>query len=173
MTIRKYRIDIFLVDDHAMFNEGLSQAINQSDCMHISRTFTSLAACRQTMEERSPDVLLLDISMPDGDSLDFCRWVVSERPKVHIVAVTVHDEYSVIQRMLDCGVHGYVLKSAPIEQLKQAITVVWQGRRYISPDVETIISQGQAKAVILSSVELGILRLVCDCLLYTSPSPRD
>ena len=159
--MKKYKIDVYIVDDHTMLNEGLADAINRSETVHVSHCFTTLADCRTALAERTPDVLLLDISMPDGDGTAFCQWVTSEYPKVRIVAVTIHDEYCVIQRMLEAGVHGYVLKSAPIEELLTAIGQVWKGERYFSPAVEDIISQSGSKAIVLTKPEQNILRLVC------------
>lgn len=159
--MKKYKIDVYIVDDHTMLNEGLTDAINRSETVHVSHCFTTLADCRTALTERTPDVLLLDISMPDGDGTAFCQWVTSEYPKVRIVAVTIHDEYCVIQRMLEAGVHGYVLKSAPIEELLTAIGQVWKGERYLSPAVEEIISQSGSKAIVLTKPEQNILRLVC------------
>lgn len=157
----KYKIDVYIVDDHTMFNEGLTDAVNRSETVHVSRCFTTLNDCRLAMTQRCPDVLLLDISMPDGDGTDFCQWVASKYPKVRTVAVTIHDEYSVIRRMLDSGVHGYVLKSAPIDELITAIEQVWKGLSYISPPVEDVIRQSDIKAVRLTKPEQRILHYVC------------
>ena len=162
MTVSKYKIDVNIVDDHTMLAEGLTDAINHSDSAHVSRTFTTLEACRQAMKERRPDVLLLDISMPNGSGIDFCRQVVGDYPKMKVLAVSIHDEYSVIKRMLDSGAHGYVLKSASVQEVIDAITAVYQGERYLSRDVEDIIRQGESKAVVLTTVEQNILRLICD-----------
>lgn len=169
--MKKYKIDVYIVDDHTMLNEGLTDAINRSETVHVSHCFTTLADCRTALAERTPDVLLLDISMPDGDGTDFCQWVTSEYPKVRIVAVTIHDEYCVIQRMLEAGVHGYVLKSAPIEELLTAIGQVWKGERYLSPAVEDIIRQSSSKAIVLTKPEQNILRLVCQG--YSNPEIAD
>lgn len=169
--MKKYKIDVYIVDDHTMLNEGLTDAINRSETVHVSHCFTTLADCRTALTERTPDVLLLDISMPDGDGTAFCQWVTSEYPKVRIVAVTIHDEYCVIQRMLEAGVHGYVLKSAPIEELLTAIGQVWKGERYLSPAVEEIISQSSSKAIVLTKPEQNILRLVCQG--YSNPEIAD
>ena len=169
--MKKYKIDVYIVDDHTMLNEGLTDAINRSETVHVSHCFTTLADCRTALAERTPDVLLLDISMPDGDGTAFCQWITSEYPKVRIVAVTIHDEYCVIQRMLEAGVHGYVLKSAPIEELLTAIGQVWKGERYLSPAVEEIISQSSSKAIVLTKPEQNILRLVCQG--YSNPEIAD
>ena len=158
----KYRIDVNILDDHTMVCEGLADAINRSDVAHVSRTFNTIESCRQAFRERRPDVLLLDISIPDGDGAAFCQEVIQSYPKVKVVAVTIHDEYSVIRRITDLGIHGYVLKSSTIDTLLEAIVSVWQGRRYISAEAETILRQGAAQAVSLTAVEQSILRLVCD-----------
>ncbi len=160
----KYRIDVNIVDDHAMLVEGLTEALNRSETIRVSRCFTTLAECRAALEMRRPDVLLLDISLPDGDGIAFCQQVATDYPKVRIVAVTIHDEYSVIRRMLDAGVHGYVLKSAAIDELVTAIERVWRRETYVSPAVEDIIRQAGDKAVVLTKPEQRILRYVCEGL---------
>ena len=158
----KYRIDVNILDDHTMVCEGVADAINRSDVAHVSRTFNTIESCRQAFRERRPDVLLLDISIPDGDGAAFCQEVIQSCPKVKVVAVTIHDEYSVIRRITDLGIHGYVLKSSTVDTLLEAIVSVWQGRRYISAEAETILRQRAAQAVSLTAVEQSILRLVCD-----------
>lgn len=167
--MNKYRIDTYIVDDHAMFNEGLTDAVNRSETVRISHSFTTLEQCRNALAERCPDVLLLDVSVADGDSLDFCKWVTAAYPKVRIVAVTIHDEYHVVRRMLEAGTHGYVLKSAPVSQLVEAIEQVWKGHPYVSPEVKAILSRGSAQgSARLTNTEQLILRLICQGL--TNPA---
>ena len=167
MTTSIYRIDINIVDDHSLLTESLADAINRSNVAHVSRTFSTLETCRQTLEERCPDVLLLDISMPDGNGISFCRQMLGLHPKLKIICITNHDEYSVIHRMMDTGVHGYLLKSSPISELIEAIQTVWKGGRYVSQEVEAIISKSEPVTVFLSNVERNILRLICEG--YTNP----
>jgi DNA-binding NarL/FixJ family response regulator len=162
--MKRYLIDVYIADDHQLVVEGLSELINQSGQAHVSRSFNTLEACRQTLQERRPDVLLLDISMPDGDGAAFCHEVVVEYPKVKVVAVTIHDEYSMILRLMECGAHGYVLKSSPGKDLIEAITTVWQGGRYVSPLVEAILREGRASHVVLTEVENNILHHLCQGL---------
>lgn len=160
--MKNYLIDVYITDDHQMVCEGLSELINNSGKAHVSHTFNTLEACRQALEERRPDVLLLDLSMPDGDGVAFCQQIVNAYPNVRIVAVTIHDEYSMIQRMMECGAHGYVLKSSPVEELIEAIVSVWQKRQNVSPQVEAILRVGKSNSVVLTDVETNILRLICD-----------
>ena len=160
--MKQYRIDVNIADDHVMVCEGLANAINRTGDIHVSRSFNTLEACRQALASSRPDVLLLDISLPDGDGITFCQEVIACYPKVKIIATTIHDEYSIIRRMLDVGVHGYVLKSSSIEILIEAIRQVWQGEKYLSPEVEAIIEQAQGHVVALTEVERNILRMICD-----------
>ena len=160
--MKNYLIDVYITDDHQMVCEGLSELINSSGKAHVSRTFNTLEACRLALQDRRPDVLLLDLSMPDGDGVAFCQEIVGQYPNVRVVAVTIHDEYSMIQRMMECGAHGYVLKSSPIDELIEAIVSVWQKQQYVSPQVEAILQEGKSSSVVLSDVEKNILRLICD-----------
>lgn len=162
-----YLIDIYIVDDHQMVCEGLTDIINKSRQAHVSRSFTTLEACRQTMATRRPDMLLLDLSMPDGNGIEFCKSIIRDYPKVKVIAVTIHDEYSMIKRMMECGAHGYVLKSSSTEELLQAIVTVWQGRQYVSPAVQDILNRGSREGIVLTNVESNILRLICDG--FTNP----
>ena len=160
--MKKYIIDVYIVDDHQLVCEGISDLINQSGQAHVSYTFTTLEACRQALQNRRPDVLLLDISMPDGDGITFCQQIINDYPKLKVIAITIHDEYSMIQRMMDCGAHGYVLKSSSSEELLEAINNVWQGNEYVSRQVTDILEKGKANSVTLTEVEKNILRLICD-----------
>ena len=160
--MKNYLIDVYIADDHQMVCEGLSELINNSGKAHVSRTFNTLEACKWALEERRTDVLLLDLSMPDGDGVAFCQQIVSSYPNVRVVAVTIHDEYSIIQRMMECGAHGYVLKSSLVEELIEAIVSVWQKQQYVSPQVEAILQKGRSSSVVLTDVETHILRLLCN-----------
>ncbi len=167
MTPKQYRIDINIVDEHAMVAESLALALNQKDTMHVSRTFRTLDAFGQAISEKRPDVLLFDISVPDSHCIDLCKTIMKTYPKIKIIAATTHHQYSVIRRALDTGIHGYVLKNSTVEELVRAILYVWQGENYISPEVEAIISESENQMVSLTDVERNILQLICDG--YTNP----
>ncbi len=167
MPLKQYKIDVNIVDDHVMFTESVSEMLNQVETIRVSRTFYTLESCRQSLHERRPDVLLLDISMPDGSGIDFCEEVIKDYPKMKIVAVTAYNEFSIIKRMLDNGAHGYLLKRSTIAELVNAVQCVWQGERYISPEVQSIISESEQHTVSLTNVERNILQLLCEG--YTNP----
>jgi len=159
--MKKYKIDVYITDDHQLLNEGLTEVINRSSSVHVSKTFTTLSDCKAALADRRPDVLLLDISMPDGDTGDFCSWVMATYPNVKIIVVTIHDEFSVIKRMMDKGVQGYLLKNTTVDELVEAVGSVWRGRPYISREVEDIIRKGNEKMVVLTPIEEKVLALIC------------
>ena len=156
------KIEVYIADDHTMFTAGLVDVVNRGEKVNISRTFGTIAACKQALALHRPAVLLLDISMSDGNGSDFCKWLLAEYPDLKILAITSHDEYSIIRRMLESGAHGYLLKTSSIDELTDAVETIVQGESYISREVEKIIKQGKANEIIISAIEKNILRHICD-----------
>lgn len=159
-----YKIDVTIVDDHTMFVEGMTEAINQSSVAHVGHHCTCLEDCKSLLVKWCPDVLLLDISLPDGSGIDFCQYVLSEYPKVKVIAISSHDEYSIIKRMMDTGVHGYILKSSPIQEVIDAIKTVFHGGDFTSKEVKDILERGSINPVLITPVERQVLKLLCDGL---------
>lgn len=166
-----YKIDVNIVDDHTMFVEGLAEVINRSNLAHVSHCYSTLEECRQRLSQWVPDVLLLDISMPDGSGIDFCKQVMEQYPSLRIVTITCHDEFSVIQRMMDIGVHGYVLKSAPVQEVIDSIIAVYHGRQYQCTEVVSILERDKAKQIFLTPTEQVVLQGICNGL--TNPQIAD
>ncbi len=159
-----YKIDVNIADDHTMLSQALAQAINASGLAHVSHCYATLAECRSGLSKWMPDILLLDISMPDGNGMDFCKQIMEQYPSLRVIALTCHDEYSIIQRMVEMGVHGYVLKSAPIQDMLDAITTVYRGAQYQSSEVTSILEHNESHQVFLTPVERDVLKGVCNGL---------
>lgn len=155
-------IDVYIADDHTMLVEGLTAAINSSENARVSHTFLTLADCRKRLASKQPDVLLLDISMPDGSGVEFCGEVVATYPLVKIIAITSHNEYSIARQMLDNGAQGYILKNSSSEELIEGIESVCRGKRYICDEINSIIKHGSANEVYLSPREKNILKLIVE-----------
>ncbi len=162
--MKQYCIDVNIADDHVMLAEGLAETMNLTGKIHVSRFFSTIRECRQALKERQPDVLLLDISMPDGDGMAFFEELAKAYPKMKVIVVTMHDEYSVIRQMIDVGVHGYLLKNSSMAELVDAVQRVWKGGNYISPQVDEILHSTTVHQVSLTKVESSVLRLVCEGL---------
>jgi two-component system, NarL family, response regulator NreC len=165
------KIRVMLVDDHAMLRAGLQMAVNSQPDMEVvgqassgSETLEQAHACR-------PDVVVMDISLPDLGGAEVTEQIRDELPGVRILAFTRHGDPSYLRRMLQAGASGYMLKNADASALLQAIRVVAAGGAYIDPVlagslVETVISRsggaGSAQVALgeLTARERDVLRLI-------------
>ncbi len=157
-------INVYLTDDHTLLLEGVTSALSQSEDIRVTRSFNTLNACRTALSIGLPDVLLLDISMPDGDGVKFCKEVVENHPALKIIALTVHDEYSLVKRVLDCGVAGYILKSVSTDELAKAIRSVHRGEKYICAEIGSLMRKRASSEVALTAREKEILKMLAEGL---------
>ncbi len=155
-------IHVYLTDDHTLLVEGVTTALAQSDDIRITRSFSTLHDCRTALTTSLPDVLLLDISMPDGDGVAFCKEMAEQHPTLRVIALTVHDEYSLVKRVLDTGIAGYVLKNVTTDELADAIRHVHAGGRHVCDEIASLMRKRAATEVTLTSRETEVLRLLVD-----------
>lgn len=160
-------INVYVTDDHVMLVEGLANAINESGIARVNKVFYTIGSCRKALVFERPDVLLLDISLPDGNGIDFCKEVHDLYPAVKIIAITSHEEYSIARQMLDNGASGYVLKNSSTEELLEAIGLVYKGECYLCDKIEQIIKRRSVNEIYLSSREKEVLKLIVEG--YTNP----
>jgi DNA-binding NarL/FixJ family response regulator len=160
-------IDVFITDDHTMLVEGLAKAIDSSDIARVSNVSANITDCRKALITEQPDILLLDISLPDGSGVDFCKEVVSVYPSVKVIAITSHNEYSTARQMLDNGASGYILKNSSSEEVIEGIQAVFNGRRYICDEIDSLIRRRQSSEIFLTGSERKVLKLIVEG--YTNP----
>ncbi|MEM9528125.1 MAG: response regulator transcription factor [Bacteroidota bacterium] len=122
-----------LADDHRVLTEGLDQLLRQEadfDCRPPVHTGAHLLAC---LERELPDVLLLDINLPDHNGLELCKRISKSYPTVRIIMLTMYKKASFLQRAMRNGAAGYLLKDAGIGEIRKAIRTVHAGQKYVSP----------------------------------------
>ena len=122
-----------------MITEGLKSFIENRDEMQIVATATSAAELWQVLEENETDVLILDISLPDGNGVDICAEVKKMYPHIKVIALSNHDERSFIVRMLGNKASGYLIKSTSIGELEKAIKEVYRGGIYFGEDTQKVL----------------------------------
>lgn len=165
------KIRVMLVDDHALLLAGLQMAVSSQLDMEVvgqagsgSEVIAQALACR-------PDVVLLDISLPDLGGAEVTEQLRQELPGVRVVAFTRHGDPNYLRRMLQAGASGYMLKNADANTLLQAIRVVAAGGVYIDPVlagslIETVAARsvsagsGHQALVELTGRERDVLRLI-------------
>ena len=99
-------INLQIVDDHKMVVESLSKQINESGKAQVTGAYYDLASCRKGLESSVPDIMLLDIGLPDGDGVDFCKEITKKYPNLKIIMLTSYKEFSIAKRALHNGAKG-------------------------------------------------------------------
>ena len=164
---------IVIADDHAVVRTGFSMILNFQEDMEVVDTAAEGVEAYQKVMQHQPDVLIMDLSMPPGESgLIATSKIVESFPETKILILTMYDDEEYLFHVLRNGAKGYILKNAPDEQLISAVRTVYRGDTYIDPKMttslvnEVVNNTGQdAKNTndpfrILSKRELEILPLI-------------
>jgi two-component system response regulator NreC len=134
MTIR-----LLLVDDHAVVRSGLRMLLSGQRDMEIVGEAGTAAEALSIAAEVMPDVILMDIGLPDKSGIEATREVKGRFPKVAVVALTIHEDEEYFFKMLEAGASGYVPKRAAPEELLLAIQVAAAGEVYLYPSLAKLL----------------------------------
>lgn len=126
---------IVLVDDHQMLIDGLSAILSHYPEIEIIKSYTNGNLLVEEINTVQPDIVLTDISMPMIDGYEMTKQIKKLRPATQVIAVSMSGNIADINKMLDVGISGYVLKNAGNQELIDAIRKVAQGKMYFSDDV--------------------------------------
>ncbi|MBR1563832.1 MAG: response regulator transcription factor [Paludibacteraceae bacterium] len=126
-------ISIIIADDHKMVAQALKQVIEAKDTAEVTGIALTIADAAGQLEEKKPDLLLLDIAMPDGDGIEALPKLRKASQDTKIIILTMYSEAEVIQRAIKSGVDGYLMKDSDAEEILAAIEHVSKGEKYISP----------------------------------------
>lgn len=162
---------IIIADDHAVVRSGFMHILNFQPDMEVVATAADGLEAYDLVAQHKPDVLLLDLSMPPGESGLIATGKINEDfPETKIVILTMHDDEEYLFHVLKNGASGYVLKNSPDEELFSAIRTVYDGGTYIQPSMATSLVREFVKKdgdtvetdpyKILSKREIEVLPLV-------------
>jgi len=132
-------ITILLVDDHPLFRKGLRLLLEEQEDFRIVGEAGDGREAIDRVRTLSPDVVIMDISMPDFDGIDATRKIVAEVPSAKVVALSMHAGKRYVEDMLQAGAAGYILKKSVPEDLVNGIKTVIQGEVYLSPTITGIV----------------------------------
>ena len=126
---------IYIVDDHKMVLEGLTLLLNTSKEIKVDKTFRSAIELLEHLPIGQPDVILMDINMPELNGIEATKMVKKQYPNLKIIALSMISESNLIKLMLKNGADGFLHKNAGYEEITEAIEDVIAGKRYLSTEI--------------------------------------
>jgi DNA-binding NarL/FixJ family response regulator len=166
------KLRVLLVDDHAVVCEGLKSLVNAQPDMEVVGEANDGAEAVTQARALCPDVLVVDVSMPEMTGAQATAALKAERPALKVLALTVHQDTSYLRSLLEAGASGYILKRAAAHELVQATRTVAAGGTYLDPTlagkvVNSFVRTGgralpDGPAAALSEREEQVLRLVAE-----------
>ena len=145
-----------------MVIEGIRSLLQAEKDIEWLGHATNASSCLAFLQQQQPDIILMDISIPDKSGIDLCKEVKDRYPSVFIIGLSTFNQQSFIQKMMDNGASGYVLKNATKEELLEAINVVVKGKTYLSFEVSQTMKNKAADTIILTRREQEVLKLIAD-----------
>jgi DNA-binding NarL/FixJ family response regulator len=158
-------IKIFIADDHYMIVEGIRSMLLPEMKIEWMGHAMNAASCLAFLRMQQPDVLLLDINLPDRSGIDLCKEIKEKYPDIHILGLSSFNQQSFIQKMIQNGASGYVLKNASLEEIVKAIEVAMQGDIFLSSEASrTMRDNKDAQIPVITRREKEVLKLIAEGL---------
>jgi two-component system, NarL family, response regulator NreC len=162
---------VLLADDHQIVRDGLRALIEQRSDMEVVAEAETGRSAVQLARKHLPDVVVMDITMPDLNGIDATRQILEEVPQARVIALSMHSDRHYVDGMLRAGVTGYLLKDCASEELIECILAVSSGKIYLSPAVTPLLvkelirpTRGDVLAANaeLSARERGVLQMIAE-----------
>jgi two-component system, NarL family, response regulator LiaR len=164
-------IKIIIADDHKLMRDGLHALLGRERELEVIATAENGRVAVQLTRKLAPDVVVMDVSMPEMNGIEASRQILAESPDTRIVALSMHSDRRFVEGMLRAGVSSYVLKDSPIEELSYAIRAVMENRAYFSQEIAQTVVKGylskldaseEAVAPLLTPREREVLQLIAE-----------
>ena len=165
------KIRILLVDDHKILRDGICSLVKGYDDMEVVGEAADGRTALTLVQELSPDIVIMDISMPDLNGIDATRKITADYPKVKVIALSMHYDKQFISEIFRAGASGYLIKDSAFDELEHAVRIVMENKTYINPHiaslvVESLVSQSSTKDQkafsLLTEREREVLQLIAE-----------
>jgi DNA-binding NarL/FixJ family response regulator len=157
-------ITVTIIEDHQLVAEGLQRMINESRVAAVAEVYHDIqTSLTGITADTQPDVLLLDIGLPDGNGIDFCEELTKAFPKINIIMLTMYNEITFVKRSLMAGAKGYLLKNSSSSEVIEAIKTVFFGGTYINKEIEESLNNQETnenQVISLNRREKEVLRYI-------------
>lgn len=157
------RIRVALVDDHHLIREGLRLVLQGEDGFEIVGEASDHASAIELTATQRPDVLVLDLTFPEGDAMPLLRALRAREPNLRVVVLTMHSDPETVRQALAAGAAGYMVKGAQSRELVEAIRAVARGERYLHSSVTNAVVEDSIRwfeAGTMSAREREVLSLL-------------
>lgn len=158
---------IIITDDHSMIREGLKKLLELDGDIEVIGEASNGIECMELLKKFHPDVLLLDINMPNMNGLEVLENLKENKMNIKVIILTVHNEIEYLLRAVEIGINGYMLKDSDSAELKKAIFTVVEGENYIQPSLIPMLNSkmiewdtDKERIKLLTKRELEVLKLV-------------
>jgi DNA-binding NarL/FixJ family response regulator len=164
-------IKVLIADDHQIMREGLRALLEKEIDIQVLGEAEDGRSIQRMARELHPDVIIMDVAMPDLNGIEATRQIVAELPGVKIIALSMHDDRRFVLNMLKAGAAGYMLKDCAFKDLAKAIRVVMSHKTFLSPEVADIVVKdylsttqpaGSTVFSLLSPREREVLQLIAE-----------
>jgi len=132
-------IRILLADDHKITRQGLRSLIDEQPDMEVVAEAEEGRTAVRLARELVPNVVIMDVSMPDLNGMEATRQIVAEFPNIKIIALSMHSDSLFVTEMLRSGASGYLLKDCAFEELERAIRAVMDNKTFLSPTISGVV----------------------------------
>ena len=162
---------IILADDHVIMREGLRALLEKQPGVEVIAEAKNGRTTIELSRELKPDLIIMDIAMPDLNGIEATRQIITESPGVKVIALSMHSDRKFVREMLSAGASGYMLKDSAFEELGKAISTVNDNQTYLSPGVADtvvkdylgkIVASNSKSSLVLTSREREVLQLFAE-----------
>lgn len=130
---------VLIADDHGIVRQGLASLINKQPDIEVVGEAKDGQEALDLARELSPDIIIMDVSMPNLNGADATRLILSDNPDIRVIALSMHTEKRIVRDVLQAGANAYVLKSYMFDELTKALEAVADGNFYLSPRITGVI----------------------------------
>jgi DNA-binding NarL/FixJ family response regulator len=164
-------IKVLLADDHKIVREGLRALLEKETLIQVVGEADNGRAAVQLVEDLLPDVVIMDVSMPDLNGIEAAHQIKNKAPSTKVIGLSVHSDRRLVADMFRAGASGYLLKDCAFDELYTSIRAVMDNRVYISPSVAAIVIQDYVNRIEedvqrgspeLTSREKEVLQLIAE-----------
>ncbi|MEA4903358.1 MAG: response regulator transcription factor [Petrimonas sp.] len=160
-------ITVHIVDDHKILVEGLKKLVDNSGFARTTAVSYTGKDCLWKLNFQQPQVILLDINLPDWSGINLCNVIKEKYPQVKVVALTSYSEYSIVRQMLENGASGYIIKNAMPEEILLGLQAVTNNETFLCEEIDLLMNKRSLEQIWLTPREKVLLKYIVDG--YTNP----